>query len=130
MKYEAVLEAPLAGVAQRVEQVVVDVVRLELLHRVVVHFYARLEVRKVEVRHLGGDEVFFSRVSFQGDACRGFRPALHIYGCRIEVIHSVFDGVVYQAVHLFLVDDVSAFLRCGERRPAHTSVAQNGDLVF
>ena len=106
------------------KQVIVDIVHLKVPHRVVVHLHTRIEIGVREVRHLGGDEIFVARMTFQGDAGGSLRPALHVHGSRIEVVHTMPDGVVHQTVHLLLVDHIPVFRRRRKHGPTHTSVSQ------
>ena len=54
----------------------------------------------------------------EGIACQHFRPAPHIHRRRVEIVHAVLDGVVYEAVDLILVI-----------WQAHHAEAEQGDLI-
>lgn len=57
--------------------------------------------------------------------------SLAICGRRIEIIHSVFNGIVNKSVHSLLVYLVFAFpcAFAGNCGSAHAAVAENGNLV-
>ena len=69
-------------------------------------------------------------MAFQGDACGLFAPALHVDGGCVVIVHSVCHGIVYQAVYLVLVYQVSFPVGRGDGGPAHTSVTQDGYSVL
>ena len=119
---ETALQAAFSGSTQHVQQVIVDVVHLQVLQRVVI-LYSEIIVGIGEVRHFGGDEELVARMTLQGDTCRLFRPALHIDRSRVEIVHAMFDGVIHQPVHFFLIDDVTVTTRCRKCRPAHAAIA-------
>ena len=60
-------------------------------------------------------------MAVEGNAGHPFALAVTIYGSGVEVVHTVFDGVVHQPVHSFLVDD--ARLLVSEGKPTHTSIS-------
>ena len=111
-----------------VQQVVVDVVDLQVLHRFPVHLDAGLAAlrRRVEVGELRGHEIFLTLVATQRNARTGLRLALTVDGRRVEIVHAVLDGVVHLAVNHLLVVVVLVF---GLRRQAHHAIAQQRHLV-
>ena len=129
--HPVVAEAAVEGgfVGQRVQQVVVNVVRAEILQRVPVHLDRQFVGRnRADVRQLGGDEIAVARIALQGFSGRGLALPLQVHGGGVEVVDSAGDRQVDHLVHLFLVDDLAAFGVAGHR-PAHAAVAQQADTV-
>ena len=112
------------------QQVIVDVVHLQVLQRVVVHLYSEIIVGIGEVRHFGGHKELVARMTLQGDTRRLFRPALHIDRSRVEIVHAMFDGIIHQPVHFFLINDVAVATRCRKCRPAHATITQQRHLIL
>ena len=115
--------------AERVEQVVVDVVDLQLLERLAVEGQRILARIVREVRHLGGDEVAVAGVALEGDARRAFGKALEVDRSRIEVVDAVGQRIVDQLVDRLLIDRVAVRRGGFEQRPAHAAVAEQRDTV-
>ena len=117
-----------SAAADAVEQVEVDVIDLQLLERIFIHLDAALARLRFgrEVRELRGHEVFAALVAAQGDARAVFRHSLTIGRAGVEIVHTVFDGVIDQSVHHFLVDGFLAFAGglAGDGRQSHHAVAQ------
>ena len=81
----------------------------------------------MEVRQLCGNEYFLAVVLLQGDTRTGFRLALTIDGARVEVVHAMFNGIVYLTVNHLLIEVV---LVLSLRRQTHHAVAQDRYLVL
>ena len=118
-----------SAVADRMQQIVVDIVHLQVLEGLPIHGYRVLAGMVGEVRQLGGDQEFFAGMTLQGDPGRFFRPALHVHGRRIEIVHSVSYGIVHQLVDRILVDHVPPAVGRRESRPAHTPVAEQRHAI-
>ena len=111
-----------------VEEIVIDIIHLKVLQGVAVHLYRLLEVRDARIRHLGSDEELVTRMAFEGDTHSRFRLTLEIDRSRIEEVHPMLDGIVYQFVYLFLIHNIFSFFVL-LHRPTHTSVAKQRNLV-
>ena len=120
------LDAP---IADRVQQVIVEIIGLQVLEGVLIHRDGVLAGPVLEIGEFRGDEQFLARMPLQGDPGRLLRPALHINRRRIEIIDTMFNSVIHQTVDRILIDKVSTLLRCGKQRPTHTTISQQGDLV-
>ena len=75
----------------------------------------------VEVRQLGGNEILRALVAAEGNACAAFRLSHAVDGTGVEVVHAMFDGVVYLPVDHILVELLVIIRLC---RQAHHAVAQ------
>ena len=108
--------------ADGVQQVIVQIVHLQLLHRVAVHLNRLLTapVVAVEVRQLRGHEVLRALVTAQGDARATLRLSLTVDGAGIEVVHAVLDSIVNLTVDHLLVELI---IVVHLRRQAHHTVA-------
>ena len=123
----ALFESGHAAAADGVQEVVVEIVRLQLLEGVLVHLDGSLRRGVVEVGEFRGDEILVARMAAQGDACGLFRLPHQVGGGGVEVIDPMFDGVVHHLIDGLLVDDpLPVFLNHG---PAHAAEAQEGNLV-
>ena len=49
---------------------------------------------------------------------------------RVEIVHAMFDGIIHQPVHFFLVDDIAVASRCRKCRPAHATITQQRNLIL
>ena len=119
--------------ADAVQQEVVQVVRLQFLHRVAVHGDGGFAAPRggSEVGQFGGYEVFVTRMPAQGDACSTFGLPLTVGGGGIEVVHAVVDGIVHQLVHHLLVYLLIAFAGTASAHggEAHHAEAQERHTV-
>ena len=110
------------------QQIIVDIVYLQALHRVVIHLNGRFErpCGGVEIRQFGSHDVFLAWMTVKSDACRRLGVALTIGWRGVEIVHSMLDGIVYEAVHLLLVDGVLALARRVARHggQTHHAIAQ------
>ena len=113
-----------AAVADGVEQVVVDGIDLQILERLAIHGDGVLAGVVGEVRQLGGHEIFVARVTLEGDTGRLFRPALHVDGGGVEVVHAVGDGIVDQFVDRLLVYGAAGAVGRGNAGQPHHAVAE------
>ena len=117
-----------AAAADAVQQVVVDVVYLQLFHRVVVHLDgagAGLGLR-TEVGELGGHEVAAARMAVQGDAGATLGETAGVGGGGVEIVHTVLDGIVHLLVdHLLVV-----FFLAGYLGQTHHAVAQERHFLL
>ena len=111
------------------QQIIVYIVRLQLLQRVLVHRDTCLMALRVwmEVRQLRGDEHFLAVVSLQGDTRALLRLSLTIDGRRVEVVDAMFDGIVHLTVNHVLVEVILVLCL---RRQAHHAVSQQRHLVL
>ena len=110
--------------ADRVEQVVVEIVRLQLFERTAVHgqrIFTRV-IRKI--RELRRQEIFVAGMTAQCNAGRPFRKSLHIDRRCVEIVYAVSDGIIDQLVHRFLVHFVAFAVAARPGRPAHAAVPQ------
>ena len=124
----ALAEGPDTAAADRVHQVVVEIIGLQLIERVVIHLL-RCSGRSVsEIGKLRSDVIRVARIAAQRNARCFLRLALQVGGGRVIVIYTTSHSLVNQGIDTVLVDDVAAvfvFLHL----PAHTTVAEQGDLV-
>ena len=67
------------AVSDRVQQIIVDIIGLQVLERLLVHGNGVLARPVLEVRQLRSDEELLTRMALQGNTGRLLRPALHIY---------------------------------------------------
>ena len=88
-----------------VKQVVVNMIYLQTLERLIIHLLGFFKVPQVIplVRHLRGYEVFLSRMATQGITSQYLRTASHIHRGRVEIVHTMLDGVIHQLVYFFLI---------------------------
>ena len=86
------------------QQIVVDIVHLQAFQRLLVHTLRVVEapLTTVLVRHLGGNMVFISGIPAQRITRQHLRATAHIHRCRVEVVHTVSDGIVHQLVNILL----------------------------
>ena len=113
-------------------QVVIDVVRAQVLEGIAVHLLGGIheslagDTRPIDVmvRHLGGDEIAVARVTAQGKSGSWLRFTFLVNRRRIEIIQSGFEGMIHEAVYRFLVDNHLFVTRLTESRPAHATVAK------
>ena len=112
----------------RVEEIIVDIIHLKILQGIAIHFYRLLEIRNTWVRHLGCNEELVTWMTFESNTHSRFRLTLQIYRSRIEEVHPMLNRIVYQFIHLFLVDNIFTFFVL-LHRPAHTSVAKKRYLI-
>ena len=112
---EARTELIHAATPDRVQQIVVDVVHLQALEGILVHFLRFLEALHVSalVRHLRCDVVRLARMTFQGDARHILRIA--IGRCRVEVVHTVLQRIVHHLVHLLLASGQAHHAKAQQR---------------
>ena len=115
--------------ADRMQQVVVDMVDLQLAERLPVHGQRILTRGIREVGHLRGDEIAVARVAFEGDSGGALREPLQVDGRRVEVVDAVRNGIIHQRVDRLLVDGVSVGSGLRQLRPAHAAVAQQRNTV-
>ena len=109
--------------AYSMQQIIVEIVHLQLLHGVQVHllgFLKRPEVA-VEIRQFGGYEILAALMSAQGDTCTSLRLTLTIHRTCVEVVHTMFYGIVHLFVDHILVKIVLVFRL---RRQAHHAITQ------
>ena len=114
--------------AYRVKQVIVEMIDLQRFEGMPVHRKRRFTRIVLGVRELGGNEEFLARMALERNARHALGLTLSVHRSRVEIGDAMFDGIVHQAVDLFLVDDGLA-LRIGRGRPAHAAVAQQRHLV-
>ena len=110
----------LHATADAVQQVVVDIVHLQTFERLFVHALRVVVTPQtpVLVRHLCGHMVRLTRETAQCITRQHLRATTHIHQCRVEVVHTVCNGIVHQLVHLTLI--------IGQ---AHHAEAQQRDLL-
>ena len=132
---EASVEALRAGFAAAryadvVQQVVVDVVHLQAAARSVVHLECGgLGERGPGVREFGGDVIGLARMAFERDAGDGLGAAFLVGRGGVKIVDPVLEGIIDQTVDGLLVQFRLFALLSGQGRPAHTAVAQQGDVV-
>ena len=107
-QHAVVQETPfqcLHATANAVQQVVVDVIHLQTFERLLVHTLRIVEVPQpaVLVRHLRGHVVFLPGMACEGIARQHLRLSAHVHGSRVEVVHAVLNGIIYELVHLILI---------------------------
>ena len=119
----------LHSAANGVQQVVVDIVHLQLLHGVAVHLdgLLALMVLGIEVRELRGYEVLRALVAAQRDTRAAFRLSLTVDGTGVDIVQSVLQGVVNLTVNHLLVE---LLVIIGLRRQTHHAVAQQRHLLL
>ena len=122
------LESAISATADGMQEVVVDIIRLQLLERVAVHPQGSFARGVLEIGQLGGPEEILSRMPVEGDGGSPLRLTAQVSGRSVEVIDTVVDRIIHQLVHFFLVDNVFP-VGTGFLRPAHAAVAQQGNLV-
>ena len=71
------------------QQIVVEVVRIELPEGVAVHLQGRLGGLVAEVGQLGGNVIAAAGITAEGDAGRLFAQALQVSGGCIKVVDAV-----------------------------------------
>ena len=115
-----------ASTADAVEQVVVYVVDLQLLHRVVVHLDTSLTRLCLwrEVRELRCNEILAALVARECDASATLRESAAVGRTGIEVVQPVFNGVVHLLVNHLLVEvGVLALLGIGKGGQTHHPIS-------
>ena len=117
-----------AAPADSMEQVIVKVVRLELLEGLMVHLDGGLGALVAKVGQFGGDEVAAARMPAQGLSGGFFALALQVGGGGVKVIDAMLQRIVHHFVYGLLVDDVFpvGILYHG---PAHAAKAQGAHFV-
>ena len=124
----ALLEGLVAALPDRVEQVVVEVVRLHLVERVPVHLQRRLRRIVVEVRELRGNVEGLAGIAVQGLGGSLLRLPAQVRRRRVVVVHAMLHGIGHHVVDLLLVYDVLAVLVL-YHWPEHAAVANERNLV-
>ena len=119
----------LHGLADGVQQVIVDVVCLQVDERLAVHGHRTLAAWISEVGELGGDVVGVPGVAFEGYAGGVLGEAAQICRGGVEIVDTVLDGVIHQCVYHFLVNLLVLSLGSFFHRPAHAAVTEQGDAV-
>ena len=117
-----------AAAADGVQEIVVEVVRLELHKGVLIHFYGRLRSLIVEVGELGGNIILLPGMTAEGNTRRLLALSLQVCGGGVKVIDAMFNGIIHHLVHGLLVNFTPAF-GIAYHGPAHAAEAQQGDLV-
>ncbi len=131
---EALAQVVHPATAYAVQQQIVDIVGLQVLQAVLEYLAALLEavLLGAEVGELRSYIVRVSRASalLQGDAQRFLALSAAVGWRRVEVVHTVLQGVVRQSVHLLLVDNLIVWAVAHPLgRQSHPSVAQYAHLV-
>ena len=115
------------------QQQVIQIIHLQFLERIAVHGDGGFPAPggRSEIGKFGGDKILFARMTAQGDTGGVFRLAPAIGGRRIEIIHSVGDGIVHQFVDHFLVYLLVPFTgtAAADRGQAHHAETQQRHLV-
>ena len=130
----------LHAAAYRVQQQVVNVIRLQILQTVLKHLLTGLQavLLRTEVGQLGGQEILVPAVAalLQGDTQGGFALAPAVGWRCVKVVDTVIQGILAQAVALFLVYGIAVYilLRTGagvlDGRQSHPSVSQDAYLLI
>ena len=123
--------------AHSVQQIVIQIIRLQVAKRPPVHLLRILEYPSgrhsppchTVIGHLRGDEHLLARMAFEGDTRRFFGKALYVDGGRVEIVDPVGDGIIDQLVDGLLVDRVAVGRRRLQQGPAHAAVAQQRHAV-
>ena len=119
------------------EQVVVEVIRPQVLEGVLIHLHAGIvqflaaKPSPVEavVGHLRGNVIRVARMAAESDARGFFRQPLTIRWRGVEIVYAVLQRIVHQPVYLFLVHHLPLAIGIRHHRPAHTSVAEQRHTV-
>ena len=74
----SVLECLDASASDSVQEIIVEIVGPELLHRVMVNLQRSLPRPDIEIRHLRRNVICITGIAAQGRACRSLRLALEI----------------------------------------------------
>ena len=132
--YHSILDITLAeclyaSVADGMQQVIVDIVRLQVLERLAVHSYRILARIVGEVRQFRGQIIRLSRITAQRYAGGFLRPSLNIHRRCVEIVHAVLYRVIHQSVHRVLIYNVAVAVGRRHCRPAHASVAEQRHAV-
>ena len=119
-----------AASTQRVKQIIIDIVNLQLAERTVVHGQRILARRIREVGQLRRHIVRLARMALQSYTRSSLRLALHIYWRCVEEIHTMLYGIIHKTVHGLLVDDVPIAIGIGYGGPSHASITEQRNLVL
>ncbi len=119
-----ILHAP----ADAVQEVVVYVVRPEILEGLPVHEHRVLSRPVAEIGELRRYVVGLPRMAAQREPGGRLALSLKIDRGGVEVVDAVGEGIIYKLVHRILVDDVLP-VPVLFHLPAHTAVAEHADLV-
>ena len=104
------------------QQIVVDVIHLQLLHRVQVHLFRLLKRPEVvvEVGELRGYEILTALVATEGDTRTTLRLTLAIDRGGVEVVQAMLDGIVDLFIDHVLIELIAIVHLC---RQAHHAIA-------
>ena len=105
------------------KQIIIQIIRLQFFHRLMVHLDGILTSIVLEIGHLCRNQELFAGITFQGRTGGSFRKPLAIDRRCIEIIHSVSDSIIHQLIHRILVYHISITVRRWFQRPAHTSIS-------
>ena len=108
---------------------VVDVVHLQFLERVFVHlqgFFATPLVL-LQVRNLGCNVPLVTRMAIQGNTGHTLAITVAIHRSRIEIVHTMLNGIIHQSVYTFLV--YFACFLVDHTEPTQASVSQQRYLI-
>ena len=94
-----------ATAADRVQQVVVDVIHLQLAETVLIHLFGAVELPKllVLVAHLRCHIVFVARIAAKGTPYDLLITATTVHGSCIEIIDPVGNSIIHQTINVFLL---------------------------
>ena len=87
------------------EQIVVDIVDTQLAKRLFIHLFGRIEVPTTLSlgRQLCGHIILIARIAAQGASRLALVTASFIHWGRIEIVHTVGNGIVYQLIDFILI---------------------------
>ena len=111
------------------QQIVVEIVHLQLLQRIMIHFLGliRCPVVAIKIGEFRGNEVFAALMAAEGDARTTLRLTLTIHGRRIEIVHAMFDGIVNLLVDHILIELIAIVHL---RRQPHHAITQNRHFLL
>ena len=110
-------------------QIVVDVVGLEIDERLAVHGHRAFAAGVAEIGQLGGNIVGVPRVTLEGYAGGILREAAQVCRSRVEIVYTVFYGVVNQSIDHLLVYFLILSFGGMSHGPPHTAVSEQGYAV-
>ena len=64
-------------------------------------------------------------MTLECDACRTFRKSAKIGRTRVEIVHAMFDGSIYETVHSLLINHACLWVIW----PTHTTITKDRDFV-
>ena len=111
------------------QQIIVDIIHLEFLHRVKIHPFRLLKrpVVVVKIREFRSHEILITLMAAQGNASATLRLSLTIDRRSIEIVQPMFDSIIHLFVDHLLIKLIAIIHL---RRQAHHAISQQRHFLL